>query len=92
MMDKKIQIKLSPKASRNAINGWEMDAEGQRLLKVSVTAVPEKGKANKALIALLSKSWRIPKNNIEIIRGETDRLKLLRLDVSDDIYEQILAD
>lgn len=91
-MDKKIQIKLSPKASRNAINGWEMDAEGQRLLKVSVTAVPEKGKANKALIALLSKSWRIPKNNIEIIRGETDRLKLLRLDVSDDIYEQILAD
>lgn len=92
MTDKIIQIKLSPKASRNAIGDWDVDADGRRLLKVFVTAVPEKGKANKALVALLSKSWRIPKRSIEIIRGETDRLKLMRLDVSDDVYERILED
>lgn len=92
MTDKKIQIKLTPKASRSFIRGWDIDVHGQKVLKVCVTAVPEKGKANKALIALLSKSWRIPKSSIEIIRGETDKLKLIVLDVSDDVYKEIVSD
>ncbi|MCB1559420.1 MAG: DUF167 domain-containing protein [Alphaproteobacteria bacterium] len=47
------------------------------MLKVSVTAVPEKGKANQSLIKLLSKHWKIPKSEIEIIKGETERHKIL---------------
>ncbi len=79
MKDCTIVIKLTPKASRNSLNGWAEGADGGRVLKVSVTAVPEKGKANEALIALLSKEWRIPKNAFSLIRGETDRLKTIKI-------------
>ena len=74
-----IHIRLTPKASRDAIQGWAADADGQPVLKVSVTAVPEKGKANDALIALLAKSWKLPKGAIMLVRGETDRNKTLIL-------------
>ena len=74
-----IAVKLTPKASRNEICGWEKDAGGNEYLKVLVTAVPEKGKANKALINLLSKTYRIAKSEISIISGETSRLKRIRI-------------
>ncbi len=69
-------IRLTPSASRNAIGDWSLINEGQ-ILKVSVTTVPEKGKANKALIALLSKAWGIPKTSFILEKGETDRNKVL---------------
>lgn len=75
----RITVRLTPRASRNEIHGWGVGPEGDKVLKVSVTAVPEKGKANKALIDLLAKSWRIPKSAIMIIRGETDRNKILEI-------------
>jgi len=72
-----LHIRLTPKGARNEIKGWVEDATGQPVLKVTVTAIPEKGRANKALIALLSKEWKIPKRSITIIRGTTDRYKTL---------------
>ena len=75
-----ITVKLTPGAKQNKVIGWEEDLFGDRTLKVQVTAIPEKGKANKALIALLSKHWKIPKSSIKIIRGETSRTKILKVD------------
>lgn len=49
------------------------------MLKVLVTAAPEKGKANEALIKLLSEYFDIPKGVISIIRGETERNKLIEI-------------
>ena len=74
-----ITVKLTPKAAKNEIKGWAEGAEGQKILKCSVTTVPEKGKANKALIALLSKHYGIPKSAFTIMRGETDRLKTVEI-------------
>jgi len=67
-------VRVQPKASANKILGEHAGA-----LKVSVTAAPEKGKANAAVIALLSKELRVPKSWIEITRGETTRIKTLRI-------------
>lgn len=75
----KITVKLTPSARKDEILGWEEDLLGERNLKVSVTAVPEKGKANKALIALLSKRWKIPKSAFHIVREETSRIKILEI-------------
>ena len=75
----RLRVRLTPKAARNAIQGWAEDADGARYLKVSVTAAPEKSRANKALIALLAKTWKIPRSSIDIERGETDRNKVLLL-------------
>jgi uncharacterized protein (TIGR00251 family) len=77
MPDFEINIRLTPKARRNAILGWAENADGKRILKVSVTAIPEKGKANEALIELLAKAWKVPKSAIRIRQGETSRNKTL---------------
>ncbi len=70
-----LRVRLTPSGGRDAIDGTETDAEGQPYVKARVTAVPEDGKANKALIALLSKTVKIPKSSIEFISGETSRKK-----------------
>lgn len=78
-MSRTITVKLTPGAKRNEIQGWEEDLFGARTLKICVTAIPEKGKANAALIKLLAKEWGIPKSAITIIRGETSRVKVLEI-------------
>jgi uncharacterized protein len=75
----KIVVKLTPNAGKNEIIGWDTSAPEHPVLNVRVTAVPEDGKANKALIALLSKHLKIPKSAIKIIRGETNRLKTIEI-------------
>jgi uncharacterized protein (TIGR00251 family) len=88
----RLHVRLTPKASRDALQGWIEDTAGQRVLKASVTAVPEKGKANKALIELLADEFEIPKSAIEIVRGETDRNKYLIIkNVSEETISRILA-
>jgi uncharacterized protein len=56
-----------------------MNDDGSITLKAHLTASPEKGKANASLINLLSKTLKIKKSNIEIIRGQTNNKKILSL-------------
>ncbi len=66
-------VRVTPRASRNAVE-W---ADG--VLRVRVTAVPEDGKANRAVVALLAKALGIPKSRLELIWGETARDKVFRV-------------
>lgn len=79
MSDTVIHVRLTPNAAKNEIQGWADGPDGKKILKVRVTVVPEKGKANDALIALLSKTWRIPASSIIIVKGTTDRHKTLSI-------------
>jgi len=56
---------------------------GDVALKVSVTAVPEDGKANRAVIRLLSKVWAVPKSDMVVVAGATDRNKVLLISGGD---------
>jgi len=60
-----LPVRAQPGARRNEIRG-----EQDGMLKVSVTQSPEKGKANKALIALLSKELSLRKSQLELIAGQ----------------------
>ncbi|SMC76908.1 DUF167 domain-containing protein [Rhizobium sp. RU36D] len=75
----RLAVRLTPSGGRNAIDGVETNAAGEIHLKVRVSAVPEKGKANKALIELLAKTLGTPKSSIQIISGDTSRQKILRI-------------
>ncbi|MCC8933005.1 DUF167 domain-containing protein [Rhizobium sp. 'Codium 1'] len=75
-----LAVRLTPNGGRNAFDGMDVSADGLAHLKARVSAVPEKGKANKALIALLSKSLKIPKSLISVVSGDTARQKILRID------------
>ena len=69
-----LTIKATPKAAHNEVSGIRSGA-----LLVKVTAAPEKDKANGAVIALLAKTIGIPKSSFELVSGETDRNKVVKL-------------
>lgn len=73
----KLAVRLTPKASRNAVQGLAAEADGGCVLKASVTAVPENGKANQALVKMLAKTWKLPKTSVSVLAGATDRRKTL---------------
>lgn len=70
-----ISLKVTPKARREGFTGERADAAGKTLLLVSVTAAPEDGKANAAVIALLAKALGRPKSSLSVTAGQTDRYK-----------------
>lgn len=73
----RLSVHLTPNAARDRIDRIDQNAGGNARLRVTVTAVPEKGKANKALVKLLAKKLRLPKSIIQIIAGHHARDKTL---------------
>lgn len=65
-----LQVKVVPRAAREEVCGEEGG-----ILKVRLTAPPVEGKANSALVALLSRTLNVPRKNIHIRSGERSRLK-----------------
>ena len=68
----RIAVRVQPRASRNELVGYRGDQ-----LRLRVTAPPEGGRANEAVIALLSSALGIPKSRISILRGHTSRNKVV---------------
>ncbi|MCX7361106.1 MAG: DUF167 domain-containing protein [Alphaproteobacteria bacterium] len=66
-----VELGVRPKARRTAL-----DATGTSI-KASVTAAPEDGKANAAVIALLAEEWRLPRSVFAVVRGAQARDKVL---------------
>jgi uncharacterized protein (TIGR00251 family) len=68
------RVKVAPRASRSAIQGLHAGA-----LKVSLTAPPVEGAANQALCELLAKQLGVAKRAVEIVQGQSARLKTVRV-------------
>jgi uncharacterized protein (TIGR00251 family) len=69
-----LRIKVVPGSSRTKVDGWLGES-----LKVRVTAKPEKGKANEAVISLLAETLRIPKEYIRIASGASPPTKVFKI-------------
>ena len=67
-------VRVTPRASRDRV----ALEEGQ--IRIHVTCVPEDGKANKAVVALLARALGVAKSRLTLLRGATSRDKLFRLD------------
>jgi uncharacterized protein (TIGR00251 family) len=67
-------VRVTPKASRDRID-CETDP-----LRVHVTAPPEDGKANEAVRKLLARCLGIAKTRLTLVRGQTSRDKIFRVD------------
>ena len=72
-----VKVRIVPNSSKNDI------VIEDEFIKVKVTAQPIENKANKALVEFLSKSFKIPKTNIEIIKGDTSKEKTLLFKTKD---------
>ena len=75
----RVVVHLISKASNNKVEGWSEDEKGEKVLRVKVTAIPESGKANEALIKLLSGFFKVPRSRITVLRGSRSRVKLLEI-------------
>ena len=70
-----LRIKVHPNAGKTKIREIMED----ETIKIDVAAVPEKGKANKELTAYLTKEFKINKENVKILSGASDRIKLIKI-------------
>lgn len=75
----RLAVRLVPGASAERIVGLAEEAGGGIALKVAVTAAPEAGKANDALLKLLAKTLGLPKRDLTLALGATDRRKLVHV-------------
>ena len=69
-----IEIHVQPKASRTRI------VTQGGTVKVYVTAVPERGRANKAVVEVVARRLGVPKGAVSIVSGERSRTKLLAVE------------
>lgn len=74
-----LRVRLTPNSSSCCINGIFTGPDEEQFLKINVVSVPEKGKANKELIAFLSKQFRLSKSSFSIVGGELDRYKKIEI-------------
>ncbi len=74
-----VALRVTPGASANRVHGIAADADGALVLKVAVTAAPERGKANAALIRLLAKAWKVPKTSLSVVSGAGSRRKVVHV-------------
>lgn len=80
----RLPVRLTPGASADRIDGWDVDADGRPVLKVRVRARPVEGEANEALIRLLAKSLGAPRSSVSLARGGQSRLKMIEVAGLDD--------
>jgi len=71
----KLTVKVTPKSSESKIMGEMADGT----LKIKLKSAPIEGKANTELINLLAKYFKTAKSNIEILKGETGKNKIIEI-------------
>ena len=78
-----LTVRVVPRASRNTIVGLLGDS-----LKIRLQAPPVDGKANKALVGLLSKKLGVQRSRIKIDAGTASRDKRIRIEGSSAAHVQ----
>lgn len=69
------RVKVRPGAPANRFRG----PLGEDTFKLDIAAAPEDGKANDELVRFLSSEFDVPKSHIDIVYGDTARLKIIRV-------------
>lgn len=73
----RVRVRLTPRGGRDALEGVEVLADGQSVLKARVRAAPESGAANAALEKLIAKACGVPKSAVSVVAGAKARVKTL---------------
>jgi hypothetical protein len=80
-------VKVKPNSSRNEVVGFN-----DEILQLKIAAPPVKGKANRELVAFISKLLGISKSKVQIVKGETSRTKVLAIEDSsrEEIFQRLI--
>ncbi len=72
-----VRLRVTPRGGANRIEGRGEDANGEPHLRLRVSTVAEKGKANDAVLKLLAKTWGLPRSSFSLVSGDTGRIKIV---------------
>ncbi|MGK2742469.1 DUF167 domain-containing protein [Tepidicaulis sp. LMO-SS28] len=75
-----LSVRVSPGARQTKAPGWEPGAGGQMQLRLRVSAPPEKGKANEAVLKLLAGLFGVPRGRLRLVSGESGRTKTVLIE------------
>jgi uncharacterized protein YggU (UPF0235/DUF167 family) len=73
-----VDVRLTPRGGRDAIEGTERRADGRMVLKARVRAAPSEGAANTALCRLIAKALGVSSGQVKLVGGATARVKRVR--------------
>ena len=82
----RLRLRVKPGAKKNAIVGVHGGA-----LKLAVAAAPEKGKANRAVVALLAEALGLPASAVALPAGETSQDKVVEVALDPEQLRRRLA-
>lgn len=80
----RLAVRLTPGASVDRIDGWDIDVDGRPVLKARVRARPVEGEANDALIRLLAITLGVSRSSVTLVRGGQSRVKMIEVAGLDD--------
>jgi len=80
-------IKVKPNSKTD-----EIIREADGSLKVKIRAQPMEGKANKYLVAYLSKVLGLPKSSIGLLKGESNSFKTLEINAEEEYVNKVLKE
>jgi uncharacterized protein (TIGR00251 family) len=83
-----LRVRLTPRADREAV---VVDPGPPPLVRARVSAPPVGGQANAALVKLLAQRLRVPRSRISVVRGQTAREKVVRVEglAADDAHARL---
>lgn len=73
----RVAIRLSPRARADRLLAVAATTAGGRAVKASVSAPPQDGRANEALLQLIARAWRLPRRDLSIVGGAASRNKIV---------------
>jgi uncharacterized protein (TIGR00251 family) len=74
-----LQVRVTPKSSRNEVAGLRAGEDGRMSVQVKVTAPPDKGKANEAVIACLAVWLKLRRSDMAMVAGAAGRNKSVHI-------------
>jgi len=80
-----LRIKVKPNSKTD-----EVIKEADGTLKVKIKAPPVEGKANKYLVAYLSKLLGLPRSALTLLKGETNSYKTFDIDADEERVMKLL--
>ena len=84
LLSARLRVRLTPSGGADRIDGRAADSEGKPYLKARVRAAPENNEANRALEALVAKALGVAKSKVNVVRGQTARMKVVEIEAASD--------
>ena len=79
----KLSIRVTPRSAKPGVGDWKIDPNGRPFLEVRVAAPPADGAANEEVVKLIAKALDVPKGAVQIVGGQTSRLKRIEVPLDD---------